>query len=456
MNSLVAFFLGQFSLALLIFAFIKFFIFGETPLIPHTYRSRRLSNQPFLRPTSSTSLLRHKKSSTLRPAPVITTASILAKTYYNVSGRQPESLDWFNVLVAQTIAQLRADAQDDDAILKTLNSVLNGPQRPDFLGEVKVTEIGLGEEYPIFSNCRIIPVEEGEGVNSGEGQRLQAKLDVDLSDAITLGVETKLVLNYPKPMAAVLPVALAVSVVRFSGTLSLSFIPAEAPNTEPSDSTTRLPTSLAFSFLPDYRLDLSVRSLVGSRSRLQDVPKIAQLVEARIHAWLDERCVEPRVQQIVLPSLWPRKKNTRGGDEEGSLDGTSADGSREGMGSKEGAMGFREGAMGSREGAMGSREGVKLDVVADHRERDRDRQRRSSMSEVAQDDSLDARMAAEGARMRAAESRSEREERLRLQQQRQQRQQQQNLDPAVRRRLPVQGHARNQSTEDYRIPGRFE
>jgi maintenance of mitochondrial morphology protein 1 len=26
--------------------------------------------------------------------------------------------------------------------------------------------------------------------------------------------------------------------------------------------------------------------------------------------------VEPRFQQIVMPSLWPRKKNTRGGDDE--------------------------------------------------------------------------------------------------------------------------------------------
>ncbi|EHL01666.1 putative Maintenance of mitochondrial morphology protein 1 [Glarea lozoyensis 74030] len=56
---------------------------------------------------------------------------------------------------------------------------------------------------------------------------------------------------------------------------------------------------------------LSIRSLVGSRSRLQDVPKIASLVEARLHTWFDERCVEPRFQQIELPSLWPRKKNTR-------------------------------------------------------------------------------------------------------------------------------------------------
>lgn len=36
------------------------------------------------------------------------------------------------------------------------------------------------------------------------------------------------------------------------------------------------------------------------------------MVENRLHAWIDERCVEPRVQQVALPSLWPRKKNTRG------------------------------------------------------------------------------------------------------------------------------------------------
>ena len=225
-------------------------------------------------------------------------------------------MDWFNVLIAQTIAQFRDDAHQDEAILTSLTDVLNGHQKPDFLSAIKVTEISLGEDFPIFSNCRVHPLED-DGSGS-EGGRLQARMDVDLSDFITLGVETKIVLNYPKPFTAVLPIALAVSVVRFSGTLSISFLasssrPAESNNTStPQLPPSTTPTTLAFSFLPDYRLDLSVRSLVGSRSRLQDIPKIAQLVENRLHSWIDERCVEPRVQQVVLPSLWPRKKNTRG------------------------------------------------------------------------------------------------------------------------------------------------
>lgn len=192
---------------------------------------------------------------------------------------------------------------------------MNGTSRPDFLDEIKVTELSLGEDFPIFSNCRVIPVDDDgftihtRDRDGRESKRLQARMDVDLSDFITLAIETKLLLNYPKPRTAVLPVALAVSVVRFSGTLSMSFIPSStSPGHKPA-------TTMAFSFLDDYRLDFSIRSLVGSRSRLQDVPKIASVVEKRLHDWFDERCVEPRYQEIAVPSLWPRKKNTRGGEE---------------------------------------------------------------------------------------------------------------------------------------------
>ncbi|KAF2254106.1 hypothetical protein BU26DRAFT_451323 [Trematosphaeria pertusa] len=353
--------LGQLSVVLLIFFFIKFFIFGEPPSaderalhLSSLRRARTLAHQNSLhqrtRSNSTTNPLSHKHSRSIIRNPASTggpsIATILAKTYYNVKGHQPESLDWFNVLIAQTIAQLRADARQDGAVLTSLTELLNSGSKPDWIGEIKVTEIALGDEFPIFSNCRVMPAEDGflstggsGGMPGTEESRLQARMDVDLSDVITLGIETTLVLNYPKPLVAVLPVALAVSVVRFSGTLAVSFIPSSsppstsastaAPQTSPSEplrpsssgGTPHRPTTLAFTFLDDYRLDLSVRSLVGSRSRLQDVPKIAQLIESRVHAWFDERAVEPRFQQIVLPSLWPRKKNTRGGEEDEKNDG---------------------------------------------------------------------------------------------------------------------------------------
>ncbi|KAK5664172.1 hypothetical protein OQA88_388 [Cercophora sp. LCS_1] len=326
--------LGQLSVVLLVAAFIKFFIFGDlqSPEVTASVRAterkaRTLAHKKSLlslrtsnpRQTLQQPTLNKKKSSILRPSPpTLTIGAILNKTYYKVDSHQPESLDWFNVLVAQTIAQFRSDAQHDDAILTSLTKAINGNSRPDFVDEIRVTELSLGEDFPIFSNCRIIPVDE-DGLDFGpgkafdadkamrDGTRLQARMDVDLSDMITLAVETKLLLNFPKRLSAVLPVALAVSVVRFSGTLSISFVPSN-----PSENT---PTKMTFTFLDDYRLDFSIRSLLGSRSRLQDVPKIAQLVESRLHQWFDDRCVEPRFQEIALPSMWPRKKNTRGGDE---------------------------------------------------------------------------------------------------------------------------------------------
>ena len=322
--------MGQLSVVLILAAFIKFFIFGDPPspdvtasLRATERRSRTLAHKQSLLSLRSPSdrygqSRGRKKSTVLRNPPFLTIGSILSKTYYNVDSHQPESLDWFNVLIAQTLAQFRSDAQHDDAILNSLSKALNGTSRPDFMDEIRVTELSLGEDFPIFSNCRIIPVDEdGLSLGSGrkfdpataarDGTRLQARMDVDLSDMLTLAVETKLLMNYPKSLSAVLPVALSVSIVRFSGTLSISFIP--------SNSSQSTPTMMTFSFLDDYRLDFSIRSLLGSRSRLQDVPKIAQLVEARLHRWFDERAVEPRFQEIALPSMWPRKKNTRGPDD---------------------------------------------------------------------------------------------------------------------------------------------
>ncbi|CRG88795.1 Maintenance of mitochondrial morphology protein 1 [Talaromyces islandicus] len=369
------FVLGQISVVLLIGAFIKFFIFGEAPAPPSrglasrtaTHRRSYSINQADSVANSRTLREKPSTSNVLRPVPAsaTNTLSILRKTYYNAvppqfsskhgrnriqhSTHQPESLDWFNVIIAQTLAQYRQTAyilkdSPTSSILDSLSAAINDPdKKPSFIDTIKVTDISLGEEFPIFSNCRVIAVDDP----NSDGGRLQALMDVDLSDDnLSLAIETSLILNYPKPRSAVLPVALSVSVVRFSGTLCISLIPANmsgssqgppsasipdatplgarslfqqiipetseaAGNSSPESPKKGVPkTNLAFSFLPDYRLDLSVRSLIGSRSRLQDVPKVAQLVEARIQSWFEERVVEPRVQVVGLPDFWPRMGRT--------------------------------------------------------------------------------------------------------------------------------------------------
>ncbi|KAK9461275.1 maintenance of mitochondrial morphology protein 1 [Lipomyces oligophaga] len=275
--------IGQFSVLIILFTFIRYFIFATGPdMSAPAPAPRGLKRQ----------------TSVMRSSPPIPARSILARTVYNVDTHPAESLDWLNVLVAQTVSQFREDARLNNNILHTLDKILNGDSLPSFLDQVRVTELDIGEEFPIFSNCKIYPCEDDPG-------RLEARLDVDLADSITLGIDTRLLLNYPAPMIAILPVSLSVSIVRFTGQLTISF-----KTIAPTSATDRK-TSLTFSFAPNYRLEFAIKSLVGSRSRLQNLPKITQLVESRIRKWFVERCVQPRFQEINLPSMWPRRKNTR-------------------------------------------------------------------------------------------------------------------------------------------------
>jgi maintenance of mitochondrial morphology protein 1 len=55
------------------------------------------------------------------------------------------------------IAQFRDDARVNNAIVQSLDEVFNSDRKPGFLGEIKITELALGEEFPRFSNCRILP-----------------------------------------------------------------------------------------------------------------------------------------------------------------------------------------------------------------------------------------------------------------------------------------------------------
>lgn len=255
--------------------------------------------------------------------------SILEKTYYDVKTHKPESLDWFNVLVGQIIAQARLEALIDGNIYESLNKALNSPPVLQYFDAIKITEINIGDDYPIFSNCR---------VQNNEG-RLEAKIDVDVSDTITLAVNTNLLINQPKFMSASLPINLAISVVRFSACLSVSLIATDDDdfnvednehgnannnvnkkkkaqnidnnNHNTTDNSKGHSIALMFSFSPDFRLEFDIKSLIGSRAKLENIPRISSILENVIRKWFIERCIEPRFQLIQLPSLWPRKKTTR-------------------------------------------------------------------------------------------------------------------------------------------------
>lgn len=256
---------GQFSVIFVMILCIRYFIFSGSPQDKRDYQSH----------------IRKQRQAKLLPDQEATCKTILEKTYYDVNSHPPESLDWFTVLVAQGLFQLRDDAKHYDNLLNTISKMLNSDSIPSYIDEIFVTELNVGNDFPTFSNCRIIAKDkEDEELCSDEeidpselsrsssvysrphvppqairssrrrsqsfstynkrkkfhssneasfvkdieddNMELEALVDVDLSDTITLGINTRLLLNFPRPKFAAVPISLTVSIVRFSGTLKIS------------------------------------------------------------------------------------------------------------------------------------------------------------------------------------------------------------------------------------------
>ncbi|CBQ68260.1 related to MMM1-required for mitochondrial shape and structure [Sporisorium reilianum SRZ2] len=285
-------------------------------------------------------------------------ANILDKTAYDLSSHLPETTDWLNVMFAQAIAGYREDvlaggvsphppsnsrhAFGSDAAAAHLEpekertardlmeEILNRASS-SFLDPIRVTEADFGDAYPIFTNARVRPADD-----TG---RTRIEIDVDYSDQITLAIDTKLLINFPKPRFAVLPVSLSLTIVRFSGTLAVELfssdpnatvLPTAPPAAASSAKPSQLPIpprsrhQLHFSLHPDFALEASASSLLGSRAKLQDIPKIEQLLISRLRGWIMDRFVWPRYWSLTLPNLVPSPAAASHADQHGGATGAAA------------------------------------------------------------------------------------------------------------------------------------
>lgn len=344
--------LGQLTVIIAIALLVRFFIFADPPPDKRDYQSH----------------IRQQRQAKLLPEAEATPSIILEKTYYDVNEHLPESLDWFTLLLGQAIGHLREDARQHNKLLKLINNLLNSDKIPSFVDTINVTDLDIGQDFPVFSNCRILPIHDSANASQTlsssnyspfhtrvhqnsrrnlqdpqlDNSILEAQMNLDLSDHVTLGIDTRLLVNFPAPLFAFLPIHLSVSIVKLSGTLKISLHPppsldkseveyesqAFASDIYPHTASPRINETireteknknskpandgayLTFSFSPDYELEFEVESLIGSRSQLKNVSKIAMLLESRMRKAFNERCVYPNEQQVSLPSLWPKETKT--------------------------------------------------------------------------------------------------------------------------------------------------
>lgn len=254
---------------------------------------------------------------------------------YDMETAADTDVGWLNVLLAHAWAGYRDDflaggthprrtptsLSDDDSTDDTSQSdskqeahaarrtaallmqeVLNRPKieqgKMDFLDEIQVTECLLGNSYPTLSNARVRPRDD-------QG-RVRVEIDVEYTDLLSLALRTAVLVNYPKPRFAVLPISLGVRITRFSGTLSLS-LTSHPPSEVSQDKRSR--HTLELSLHPDFLLAATCSSLVGSRAKLQDIPKIQQLILQRIRSAIMDRIGWPRCFTVELPDLVRRADN---------------------------------------------------------------------------------------------------------------------------------------------------
>ncbi|KAI8075322.1 hypothetical protein BC940DRAFT_288026 [Gongronella butleri] len=276
--------IGQLSVLIVLVFAVRYLFMEDVKRVKKRYLPSRLSTTPSMRTNPA--------AANTPPASLIT-----AKTYYDIIHHPPESTDWLNVLFAQAIHQYRDDAQINDRLKVAITEMLNGGLRPGFVGPILVTDLNLGDEFPILNNARIRP--------SDELGSMHAEIDFEYNDQVTLGIETQVILNWPRIAIAALPVSLVVSVVRFSGTLTIEMINPPKTSTKPDKPLERY---IAISSHPDFILDLQVQSLIGSKTKLEDIPKLTDLIQTKLRNTYIDKLVYPTFVKVKVPAMFQDRR----------------------------------------------------------------------------------------------------------------------------------------------------
>ncbi|KAJ1332194.1 hypothetical protein BSLG_009010 [Batrachochytrium salamandrivorans] len=285
---------GQVILGALIFFLLKVFLFRNADETRLEHSRRTLQSIAVPKPKTVSAQQRRTIDSL-----------ILGKIGYDTTQHTFESCDWLSVLVAQILLTLRTDAEFSTKGVQLLDSVLNGAWKPAFLGAISITDFSLGEEYPTLKNGRVRFAESDSGI--------KVQIDFSFDDQITLGIDTQMLINWPKLSMAALPVSIVLSVVKFSGTFVIEFLsePVAMNHQKPMHTSqgseggsTELghQTFVSVSVLDDFILEFDLRSLLGHRTKVKDLPKLTSLICTALRSMFISELVWPACKTFKMPS----------------------------------------------------------------------------------------------------------------------------------------------------------
>src|SRR4051794_39084711 len=68
---------------------------------------------------------------------------------------------------------------------------------------------------------------------------------------------------------------------------------------------------IAVSAQPDFTLEFAFQSLIGSRTKLEDLPKVTHLITSKLRAVFIDHLVHPNFQKIRVPDPFEKKMRRR-------------------------------------------------------------------------------------------------------------------------------------------------
>ncbi|KAH8120297.1 hypothetical protein DFH11DRAFT_1559364 [Phellopilus nigrolimitatus] len=198
-----------------------------------------------------------------------------------------ESADWFNLILRQVVetyrTKLRNDlpgSDGDEIARRRIERFANTIRPQSFVDPIQILSVDLGSSAPRISGARIktrVP-----GTDEGD----QAIFDMTYTDTLSVSLSTSVLFHYPIPYFIRLPITLNVSLSLFSSSVALT----------PPDPLSSNPT-LTISLPSSFTLDLKTTSLMGSRAKLADVPKLHEMIQAQVRRVLAER----GTWKVVMP-----------------------------------------------------------------------------------------------------------------------------------------------------------
>ncbi|CAL1696046.1 unnamed protein product [Somion occarium] len=200
------------------------------------------------------------------------------------------TVEWLNIVLQQILSTYRMKLCDnvlglegEEIARRRVEGFANKLRPAAFVDPIQVHSVNLGVAAPRLSHPR------HQHLDTPSSEHVQ--FSMDYTDTISISFSTSVLFNYPFASFARLPVSLTISLSLFSSSVLL--VPPE-PGAEHPTLTITLPPPHT-----DFVLDLKTTSLMGSRAKLADVPKLHELITYQIRKVITDK----GTWKVVLPGL---------------------------------------------------------------------------------------------------------------------------------------------------------